>query len=289
MTQVNTPETAPAAAPPSSQTDPVSTIYCASAIGALCLGLGDLLKNGEGATVLKLGEVSRQLMPHNQYTPLLSLLILVILGGMICWVQQPLTRVDGFARGFSVFAVLTVAAPYQAPPPLDQATVTPAAVGSVTGARHDAPGLSTDFRFTGAAPGGAYRLAQVEARDAVADKLRRVWQEKPKGHGLAGIRIRGTGAAPPAEAMVKVRDAKSAKILGQNTTRDGTLLILRPKGSYVVEIEAAGYRRATFNLDLGEELTGFEIRLEKSSVPLNLQRLVAAQEVKPRRTKLLIP
>ena len=53
------PEIEPAA-PPEPKPDRAPVIYCAASLGALCLGLGDLVNNSEAATVLKLGEVIRQ-------------------------------------------------------------------------------------------------------------------------------------------------------------------------------------------------------------------------------------
>src|SRR4030095_2792005 len=97
--------------------DPAPKLYYASALGAFCLGLGDLVSNGPAATVLKIGDVLRQyVFWGNDFGGGIPLLLLGVLGVCLCWVHEPKTRVDAFSRGFSVFAVLAVVTPYQPNP-----------------------------------------------------------------------------------------------------------------------------------------------------------------------------
>ncbi len=104
------------------QTSPSSTespkehpaiIIASGGIGAMCFGLADLLNNADAAALVKLGEVLQRIVPVWLPGPGIALIVLTLLGCLLCWIYQPKTRLDAFMRGFSVFAVLTVANPYE--------------------------------------------------------------------------------------------------------------------------------------------------------------------------------
>ena len=219
--------------------DPAPKLYCASALGAFCLGLGDLVSNGNAATVLKIGEVLRQyVFWGNDFGGGIPLLLLGVLGVCLCWVHEPKTRVDAFSRGFSVFAVLAVVTPYQPNPggldasvPMQKATLwfsTVHASGPKTG-------------------------------------------EAPTG--TAKIILRPAGGAAVSEATVTVRDAKSAKIIAVERITSKEFAIRKPAGHYVVEVESPGFRRTSSQLQIRNASEAYAMPLEESSLPLSLQRL----------------
>ena len=97
------------------KSSPNYQMYLAGGLGALFLGFGDLLNNDTAATVLKIGAmIKRHVYPGIESGGSIGLCLLVLFGVCVCWIYQPKTRIDAFARGLSVFALLTVATPYQA-------------------------------------------------------------------------------------------------------------------------------------------------------------------------------
>ncbi len=66
------------------------SLYASAAIGALFLGLGDLLNNQKSATVIKLAETIRQnLYPQLEFGGLIALILLGALSP-----SKPLSRPD---------------------------------------------------------------------------------------------------------------------------------------------------------------------------------------------------
>ena len=86
---------------PKAKVESPLVIYISAGLGAFFLGIGDLLNNNNAATVVKLSETIRQnLLPQLESGGLVALIVLVVLGAAVCWIHQPTTRVDAFARGF---------------------------------------------------------------------------------------------------------------------------------------------------------------------------------------------
>ena len=249
-------------------------LFCAAAFGAFCLGLGDLLNNSNAATVLKLGEIVRQyLWPGLESSGLLALLLLVFLGGTICWLHEPKTRVDAFARGFSVFALLAVTTPYQAP----TADLGNPEAGLGGGNPVTAPAGLSDSASLGhplllmasvvpAVQGGARGQVALAADRAVATARVHLFEED--------------GRTPVEGALVTLRDVSSAQVLGSETLSSHVAQIKKPTGTYVVEIEKDGYQRVQFRLALRGD-HAWAVKLAPSKVPLNLQRLRGAEDVEP--------
>ncbi|MEE8524892.1 MAG: hypothetical protein V3T72_13240, partial [Thermoanaerobaculia bacterium] len=255
-----TPESEPA-------NDRAIVIYAAAAFGAFCLGLTDLLKNDDRAIVLELGQRIREMfVPGFENVGLLSLFILIGLGTGMCWLFQPPTRLDAFARGFSVFAILAVATPGTDPPQLDamdDLTLNPA----ITEAEEASAGGITPARG-GPVQAFVFRTVSLEPNDPLIEELRRKWNQRPEGYGLAGFRIeiaptKGSAAEAP-EMLIRLRDPETAKIIGVEKSGDGRFLVLQPKGRYLVEVEASGYRRTSFVLELGDELVGYSLTLDEA-------------------------
>ena len=102
--------------------------YAASGIGALLLAIGDLLNQTHNGAVVRLGGVLERLIGETGVeAALMALGFVIVVGILVAWVHEPRTRVDAFARGFSVLALLSVASPSDsvAPPGAPEVAVSP--------------------------------------------------------------------------------------------------------------------------------------------------------------------
>lgn len=250
-----------------------AVLYCAAAFGAFCLGLGDLLNNQSAPTVLKLGEIVRQhLWPSLTDSGGVALLVLVLLGAGVCWLQQPTTRIDAFARGFSVFAILAVTTPHPAPttgladPSPDAKAPNPVTAPGLTGYAPGAPGPRHGSTVL-AATWGTARASDVRltaGRSAAAT----VWLFEEGGTTA----VKG--------ALVTLRDRVTARVIGSDTVDNNRVEIRKEPGKYWVEVEKDGYQRIRFELNLNSgQPQELEVEVPTSRVPLNLQRLGSAEKV----------
>ena len=247
-------------------------VYVAAAFGAFCLGLSDLIKNDNAATLLRISETLKQhLMPDLDMGALIALGLLVILGAMLCWVHGPTNRVDGFARGFSVFAILTVASPPQ---------------------DIDAP-LADDLHDTGIPQiMDSMPISQRQNSEPVwlniipsaqADEPQKALRDSKlvvPAHGETIIVLDGiTPAQRKTPIIATIRDPVSAEILGREKITGSKMRIKKPVGDYVLEIEGADLRRVSTNVRIDDKLTAYELQLVKSNVPLSIQQLYGPQRV----------
>ncbi len=83
-------------------------IYLAAAFGAFVSTLVDLMWNPTSAMTIKLREVLVQHIYSGLDAGWPLLVLLVILGMGAAFVNTPTLRVDGFARGLAVFALLSL-------------------------------------------------------------------------------------------------------------------------------------------------------------------------------------
>lgn len=88
-------------------------LYVAGFLGGLVLAIGDLASNDTSSTALKLSAVIQRIIPDLVNGGLIGLLLVAGLGAVFCWVWPVESKGDAFARGFSVFAVLTVGTPFK--------------------------------------------------------------------------------------------------------------------------------------------------------------------------------
>ena len=247
-------------------------LYCAAAFGAFCLGLGDLLNNSNASTVIKLGQILREHVWQGlSSSGGVALLMLVLLGGAVCWLQQPTTRLDAFARGFSVFAILAVTAPYQAPT---------AGLGDPA-ANRNAPNPVTAPGLTGLVPGGPAPHGAMAFAAAVRPAADVRLAGDDSGRAVVHL-LEPDGRTPVTHALLTVRERASARVVGSDTVKSSPVEIRKPSGKYWVEVEKAGYQRVRFQLDLTDGRSQvLQVKIPPSKVPLNLQRLGAAEEVRP--------
>ncbi len=220
-------------------------LYVAAALGAFFLTAGDLFTNGYAATTLKIAEVIKQHVYAGFDEAVFIIPALMLLACCLCWVYQPRTRVDAFGRGFALFAVLSVAAPYQSTSQGADITSHPSGgnpSGSVLGIGAAVAAEHSSQRYT-----ATLNISFQEANE------------------------------PPKDAQLIIRDPKTGKILGREDI-EGPVKITAPGGTYEVEIEAKGYRRTEARVEILEEPQSYNIRVEKTFVPLTIQRLWAPRK-----------
>jgi len=88
-------------------------LYLAGFLGGIVLAIGDLASNDTSSTALKLSAVMQKVIPDLTNGGLVGLLLVGVLGAVLCWVWPVASKGDAFARGFSVFAILTVGTPFK--------------------------------------------------------------------------------------------------------------------------------------------------------------------------------
>lgn len=235
----------------------------AASAGALFLGLGDLFTNDNAATVVKMSDV----LNHHLFaaTPAFALFLLVVLGAVLAWIHEPQTRLDAFARGLSVFAVLAVTTPYdEVPAGLDQPFVQSAVENAVRAQGRSLPPV--------ALAGSAFA---AQAREPAPDA-----PGSPTEIGRATVRLRPADPGATFEsATVTIRDGRTGRRLGIEKIGGAVFSIVRPVGSYVVEVEAPGFQRVQFDLTIGEDDRVYRLAIPSSEVPIFLQRLIGPAEL----------
>jgi len=238
-------------------------LYFAAAIGALCLGFGDLLNNDHAATVLKMAEIFRKyIYPGLQSGGIWALVLLVFLGGFVCWLHKPQTRVDAFARGFSVFALLAVTTPYQGVP----------------------GGLNSPPQKISHSPMSLFQTdnAYAQGGEANKDKLPEGSASQSDSNqgdqtGVVRVFIEPAQIETVSGATVTVRDATSAEILARARIVGEHFTVTKPVGEYTVEVESPGFRIIVFDLSISDQTKAYNLPMRKSRIPISLQRLVAPE------------
>ncbi len=233
-------------------------LYFASAFGAFCLGFGDLLNNEHSATVLKISEIMKQLLQSDIGAGgLLALILLAILGVCVCWIQQPQTRLDAFSRGFSVFAVLAVATPFESPSETADTQTAEVALMGLANARADDP-PSLRMRSLG---GVEYGNIEITFKANNTD-----------------INV--------THARIALRDYNTKKLVMVTKVdlRDNTLKLSRlPLGQHIMEIEISDFRNAQVILSIKPGIQRYALTIDSSAIPATIQRLTAAKKYKLRR------
>lgn len=220
---------------------PPRVLYLASALGAFVLGLGDYFRNEYASTTMRMGEFLTSHFHVGGEPMVFAFVLLMILAVIGCWVYQPPTKVDAFARGLSVLSLLSLASPATGPQ-------------SLSGKDAASPG----------GPGGS--LLGIE--EAFADA--------PVAYGSMTLRfVAEDGRAPVAREVVTLRAASTAQLLGRERLMTDSVRIERPLGRYLVEIEAPGFQRVQAALEIGSRPACRTISLRRSAVPIAVQRFYA--------------
>ena len=222
-------------------------VCVAGGFGAFLLGLGDLFSGNDDAVLLQISEVAATRSIPGADFPLLVLGVLALLGAGLTWVHQPKLKADAFVRGFSVFAVLGLASPGL--PEVEQQEPVPVEV--------EAAGQ----------PGSDVCTAVTKASVLFTQGA----------HAADGV-IRIDGFSRDTEALVTIRRAGSRGIVRRIEITRPRIRLTEDPGTYVVEVEADGYRRVRFEVVQREGAT-YRINIPTSAIPTSVQRLTAPHDI----------
>ncbi len=230
--------------------------YAASGIGALLLAIGDLLNQTHNGAVVRLGGVLERLIGETGVeAALMALGFVIVVGILVAWVHEPRTRVDAFARGFSVLALLSVASPSDsvAPPGAPEVAVSP---------------------FDGWLIPTAYAAASEVPPGGAEDEE----DEHPRSEAILRLRDE-SGGAIVGKLQVQVAVPDGARPLLDLTQGEPDLRLDLSPGSYVVHASAPGYRRVVTSLELVPGLQIYDLTVPESGLPLGVQLLMPPAEV----------
>lgn len=225
--------------------------YAASGIGALLLAIGDLLNQTHNGAVVRLGGVLERLVGETGVeAALMALVFVIVVGILVAWIHEPRTRVDAFARGFSVLALLSVASPSDgvAPPGAPEVALSP----------FDGWLIPTAHAATPAVP----------SADADDEE-----DEHPRSEAILRLRDESGGAiAGKIQVQVAVPDA--ARPLLDLAQSEADLRLDLSPGSYVIHASAPGHRRIVTRLELVPGLQIYDLTVPTSGLPLGVQLLM---------------
>lgn len=291
-------------------------IYLGGTLGALGLGLVDVLRNGTNSMVLKLGygvaPVLKELELNYDGGGGLGLVLLVVLGLVLCWVHQPQGRAEAYARGASVFAILATLVP---PPDISGKTTMSMVPSLFSTAHADEIYQAGEFSAISAGQTNELVLSKDDIELSVAPdekmpqpedsdasfghttellppnkeaELPAVHEGKEPQYGDSLGKFNGQiielilPDKTTEHAQVVVRDYDSARILSVTQQPGSRFDIQQPEGRYILDIEVAGLRRSRAVIDIGSSpQSPVQFQIPKSSVPLNLQRLYSPAQVLP--------
>lgn len=166
-------------------------------------------------------------------------MILILLGGVLCWVYQPSNRLDAFTRGFTVFAALNIVSPYQnhALNNKDQCVDTTGAKIEVAKTRQ--PGVP--------------KLAPVLTKTA------------------AVVTLTTSAAKIPEKIIVTLIDPKTRKVIKEFAA--GQRFVITETKPLLVKVEAPGFRSLVFEYDPKADKHEFTIPLQPTKLPQAVQAL----------------
>ncbi len=215
-------------------------------LGSFCYGLTDLFSNNESAALVKLGNVINDHFTQSLSGVAVPFVILIILGGVLCWIYQPSNRLDAFTRGFTVFAALNIVSPYhnQALAEKDQCAVVDKTVKvepSKTRSKH--------FPQFQAIP---LKKVAVVTLVMPADKR-------------------------PEKIIVTYMDPATRQVIKEFAT--DTRFVITESKPLLVKIAAPGFRSMVFEYQPNSGKTHYTLKLEPSKVPLGIQEIFGPKRV----------
>lgn len=238
-------------------------VYIAAGFGAFCLALGDLVKNDKSSTVIRLSEAIRtHLISYLGEGALCALVLLILLGIIVCWIHEPSNRVEGFARGFSVFAVIAVASPAVQ----NQASLTDVNASNMdNGVSVTSPkNLEKHYRKSPISLFVSSAFAQTFTKENI------------KGEAI--IILPRVNNDSNSLATVTLRDVDSQKVIARQDIDGSEFRIIKPYGNYIIEIEKQGYRRTEVYITIDKPVAAFELPISESNVPLIIQKLLGTSK-----------
>lgn len=222
--------------------------YLAGALGAFVAGFGDLLSNDKASAVVKIYEVLRVHFLTQLDNASVALLLITLLGAAICWVYQPINRVDAFVKGLGIFALVNIATPYEIPPGKSFSSQTANQRGH-------------SIFIVGTA------LAQITPHK---QDIPSMTISKPTTIIIKNINPN----QPSPDVTMTVRDVNTKRILTLDRTIGHSVTLRKPPGKYLLEVEVPGYRRASAVINTHDHPEKYFIELTETKIPLSIQRLI---------------
>ena len=238
----------------------------AGACGGMFLGLADIIRNQEAAVVKRFGEVLGPLVSSVTVTDyaILGLLVLACLGYVLCWIYEPHTKTDAFARGLAVVALLNLTPNLSPESSAPHGIVQPNEVEMAVEKATPIEAVVFPTRFLQDRPQPPCPLRPMEARgDTVIVKLRH----------------KGTQNLIEKQALITVRDLDTAHILCRYRAETPLIRLDQPDLAELddivrVEVEVPGYRRIKFDLSPEKQYAqAYQVDLTPSIVPMGIQQL----------------
>jgi len=239
-------------------------VYAAAGIGALFLGISDLLHHETGSTVEKIANILQreEFFPDIQSPMWIALLLLVTLGVLACWVNRPKERIQGFMAGFSVFALLTVGVPQPEQPIIPQALPETSAGG--------ASGLgSTTMPIT--SPQSSLLAFFIPTAWAT--------EHLEKSSVMILLTDKDGKALQQTETFIVTLVNQDTKQKKRYRFKGTQFQIIDYFGSYKLYIEISGYRNTYTHFAINnKKQTAYTLTLESSVLPIGLQKLLSAEK-----------
>ena len=239
-------------------------IYAAAGIGALFLGISDLLQHKMESTVVKISEILQweEFFPNIHSPVRIALLLLVTLGVLACWVNRPKERIQGFMTGFSVFALLTVSVPQS------ELAITSQAIPETS-----AGGISElDSTTT--------PITSLES-SLLSFFIPTAWASEPIEKSSVSILLtdkKGQALKQTETFLVTLinQDTKQKKRYRFTGVQ---FQIIDNFGPYKLYIEISGYRSTYTHFAINnKKQTAYTLPLEPSVLPVGLQKLLSSEK-----------
>lgn len=226
-------------------------IYFGTAAGVLTVTMADILKNGSGipshAALFRASDAMKLLFPDGIAVYIqswLTLLLLMTLGLIFCWVTKPKSIKESFTLGLSIFALLATLAPYET---MDNGTQLPEKFKQIT-----------------SQVGSHWSLVTEAYADNPSQSLQAYYLNFIDSGSIAEGGL----------VTAKLYDQKESNVIGTFTTKSNGIFELNLQaGEYVMYIECGGCNRDRYVLNVTDAKTqATQIVLKPSSLPLSIQR-----------------
>ena len=244
----------------------------AAAFGTVVAITPDALLNVQTAIVDKMmvGLVERG-FSESPVLLLVCVVFLILIGVGLCLVSRPVTLTEAFTRGISVFGLFTAMVPFN--PGMGLSDSNRPSTQEIPAATDGSASMLRLFELPRVLAADGERLAQASA-------------QQPGRSSGGEIESRQTGTAriwvdpeSPFERLhLTLRDA-DGKLLGRGVTQDLLVPITQPAGTYLLDIESAGFRRSRASIRIeAQQAIDLTLRLNESRWPFAIEHLRPAEQ-----------